>query len=152
MCGKNPRGIMLPFLYTCTSQLKRPRLRPPGNSGEVTFEHFYFLTFFRVTRDHLMLNLRSCIPALDVCVCVWGGGGGGGGGVPQEPGPNILMFEWYAMQVPKIHRAEWWNYWVTEIGTSFNGAGQTCERRRREPLGGVWGACPPPENFQIWKP
>ena len=32
---------------------------------------------------------------------------GGGGCVPQEPGTNILMFEQYAMQVPKIQRAEW---------------------------------------------
>ena len=46
--------------------------------------------------------------------------GGGGGCVPQEPGPNILMFEWYAMQVPKTDRAEWRNYWVTEIGKFSN--------------------------------
>ena len=33
-------------------------------------------------------------------------GGGGGWCVPQEPGLNMLMLELYAMQVPKIHRAE----------------------------------------------
>ena len=32
--------------------------------------------------------------------------GGGGWCVPQEPGLNMLMLELYAMQVPKIHRAE----------------------------------------------
>ena len=47
--------------------------------------------------------------------------GGGGGCVPQEPGPNILMLEWYAMIVPKIHRAEWPTYGLTEMGRSFNG-------------------------------
>ena len=74
----------------------------------------------------------------------------GGGYVPQEPGTNILMFEWYAMQVPKIHRAEWQTYWVTEFGTSFSSAGNTCERRRREPLGGS-GGMPCPGKFSNLK-
>ena len=56
-----------------------------------------------------------------LCVCVWGGGGGG---VPQEPGPNLLMLEWYAMQVPKIHRAEWPTNGLTEMGSSFNSIGK----------------------------
>ena len=76
-------------------------------------------------------------------IFVWGGRGGGGC-VPREPGPNILMFEWYAMQVPKIHRAEWRTYGVIEIGTSFNATGKTCERRRRDPLGGSGGMPPSP--------
>ena len=81
------------------------------------------------------------------------GGEGGRGCVPREPGPNILMFEWYAMQVPKIHRAEWRTYGVIEIGTSFNATGKTCKRRRREPLGGSGGMPPssPPERcHKMW--
>ena len=34
------------------------------------------------------------------------------------------------------------------MGTTSNGTGNCCERRRREPLGGSVGM-PHPENFQI---
>ena len=46
------------------------------------------------------------------------------------------------MQVPKIHRAEGPSYGLTEIGTTFNSTGKTCERRRRESLGGSGGMHP----------
>ena len=85
-------------------------------------------------------RFRSCGPVARI-FC--------GGCVPQESGPNILMFEWYAMQVPKTHRAEWRTYGVIEIGTSFHATGNTCERRRRKPLGGSGGM--PPRNFSSLK-
>ena len=63
--------------------------------------------------------------------------------VPQEPGPNILMFEWYAMQAPKIHRAEWPTYGVIEIGTSINWYRKYLQAPKAR--ASVWrglGACP----------
>ena len=65
-----------------------------------------------------------------------------GGCVTQEPEPNLLMFEWYAMHVPKMDRAEWRTYGLIEIGTSFNATGNSCERIRREPVWGSGGMAP----------
>ena len=73
----------------------------------------------------------------------WGGGGGGGGCVPQEPGPNN---ECLTMQLPKTRGGR-----VTNLQNraTFNGTGNFCEGRRREPLGGS-GGMPPPQK--IFKP
>ena len=46
------------------------------------------------------------------------------------------------MQVPKIHGAESPTYGLTEVGTTFNGTGNICERQRRERLGGSGGMLP----------
>ena len=52
------------------------------------------------------------------------------------------MFELYAMQLSKTHGAECPIYVLLNWNRAmFNGTGNFCERRRREPLGGV-GACP----------
>ena len=40
---------------------------------------------------------------------------------------------------------------VSQMGTTFNGTGNCCERRRRKPLGGGVGGMPPPRKFSILK-
>ena len=77
-----------------------------------------------------------------MCVCV----GGGGGLKNRDPIYNVGMIRYASSE--DIHRAEWPTYGLTEIGTSFNDTGKTCERRRREPLWGSGGHAPPPD-FQI---
>ena len=53
------------------------------------------------------------------------------------------MFELYAIQLPKTHGAECPTYGLLNWNrATFNGTGNICERRRREPLGGL-GACYP---------
>ena len=49
------------------------------------------------------------------------------------------------MQVPKTHREVRPAYGVPEIGTISNGAGNVCERRKRELLVG-FGGMPPPQK------
>ena len=123
----------------------------PKANGGMTLIFVDFKTTFDSVDGQDLYGILQDRPVARIFFCV--GMGEGGGCVPQESWPNILIFEWYTMQVPKTHRAEWRTYRVIEIGgTSFNATGKTFERRRCEPLG-VCGGMPPRKfsNLKAWK-
>ena len=79
-----------------------------------------------------------------------GGGGVVGGVRASKTGNKTLMFELYAMPLPKTHGAECPTYGLLNLNrVTFNGTVNFCECRKREPLRGCGGM--PPRNFSNLK-
>ena len=102
----SPCGIKIKvsnfFMFTqLQAKLKRNEL-VTQTRNEKTGSPNFSSRFRRRSRPSCVRSLMTTLyrpVARILWLCVWGGGGGGGGGacVPQEPGPNMLMLEWYAM-------------------------------------------------------